>query len=334
MARYLRSGSGLPRATLHSGKGAALKAQAYPGPLQIVVVADDYPTYTAAKTTTAEVHVANERRGKPSAINDGVAMCVHDIVVLNDANTRLSDDALAMMVRHFQDATVGAVAGAKRVTDPAGQQYYWRFEDWLKRAESARGTTIGLVGELLAIRRNLFTPMPSGVVNDDLWLALDVTERHQRIVYEPCAFTTEEASPGLAAEWERRTRVVAGTLRVLRHRPGSLIPGVGPVAGQIWGHRLLRSTAGPIAHVVLLGECVWSARRSRVARAALGVHAVVGLCLTQVARGGEVPAWARPFTQVLFLQAVGVGGVVRYLRGDHEPLWPKAERMPGNGIRS
>jgi len=37
---------------------------------------------------------------------------------------------------------------------------------------------------------------------------------------------------------------------------------------------------------------------------------------------------------MLFLQAVGLGGLVRYLRGNHEALWPKVERSPEHGAGS
>ena len=105
-------------------------------------------------------------------------------MVLSDANNRLSPDALALMVEHFSDPQVGAVAGEKLEDDGGGgESLYWRFESWLKRREDRLGTTIGLVGELAAVRASVWRPIPDDVVNDDFWVALDVIEQGYRVAY-------------------------------------------------------------------------------------------------------------------------------------------------------
>jgi hypothetical protein len=253
-------------------------------------------------------------------------------VVLTDANAELGPGSLTAAARHFEDQSVGAVAGEKQVDDPAGAQgFYWRFESWIKRCESVTGQTIGVVGEMLAFRRSAFTPLPRDTAVDDAWLALDVLEAGSRVVYEPRAYSIEESSSTLAEEWERRTRIVSGNLDTLWRRRHLLFPGAHPVTPQLWGHRLVRSSFGPMAHVALVAMSVPAARHSRLARVFLAGNAAGAASVAAVARGWSLPAPARLLAQVFFLQAVALGGVRRYLTSNNAAVWPKPERpAPGS----
>ncbi|MEP6462899.1 MAG: glycosyltransferase [Frankiaceae bacterium] len=313
-------------------KVADVRKQAYPGALEIIVVADDVDTYTAARRTGVTVLHNRSRQGKSAAVNAGVAAARHQVVVLTDANALLQPAALTQLVRHFVDPTVGAVAGAKQVLDSTGQGFYWKFESWLKSRESRLGTTMGMVGELAAFRRDLFRPLPQPLIADDLWLNLDIIESGFRVLFEPTALAVELGSPGIAVEWERRTRIITGTLDVLWRRPNMLLPGTSPVAGQLWGHKLVRSTIGPLAHVALLGYLAGhraghrGSRSGRLARLTIVGH-VVGLAgVAHMARGGELPRLLQLPAQVLFLQAVALAGLARFLKGDRRSIWPKTER--------
>ncbi|WP_239334731.1 glycosyltransferase family 2 protein [Frankia sp. CiP3] len=314
-------------ATVIKNKIDELSATGYPGPLEIIVVADDSATARAARRPGVTVLSAGVRLGKCEAVNRGVATANHDIVVLSDANAHLAPGSLRAAARHFRNPAVGAVAGEKRVDDPAGVQgFYWRFESWLKQCESAIGQTIGVVGEMLAFRRNAFRALPPDVAVDDAWLALDITEAGLRVVYEPSAYSVETASPTYSEEWERRTRVVAGNLDMLWRRREALLPGALPVTPQLWGHRLVRSSFGPIAHVMLIGVSVPAARRSWVARLFLAGNVAGAGSLATMIHGGDPPAPVRLAAQVFFLQAVALGGIRRFLRGERPVAWPKPDR--------
>jgi hypothetical protein len=311
-----------------------LTRDGYPGDKEIVIVADDVATADAARRPGVTVLFSGERLGKIEAVNRGVEAASSPIVVLTDANAVMAPDALRTIARRFGDPAVGAVAGEKRVDDPSGVQgFYWKFESWLKRCESATGTTLGVVGELLAFRRDLFRRIPEGVGVDDAWIALDVVEAGQRVVYEPSAYTMESSSPTFRDEWERRIRVVAINLDLLWRRREVLVPGALPVTPQIWGHRLVRSSFGPMAHVALVGLAVPAAARgSRIARMFLAGNAFGAASLAAVASGRRQPAPVRLAGQVFFLQAVALGGVRRFLDANRDAAWPKPERVaPATG---
>jgi biofilm PGA synthesis N-glycosyltransferase PgaC len=306
-------------------KVADAEANGYPGALETLVVADDADTARAARTAGARVLAPGRRIGKAAAINAGVAAARGAIVVLSDANARLAPGSLAAMARWFALPDVTGVAGEKKVLG-AGESLYWRFESALKRAEARHGTTIGLVGELAAVRRERFRPLPAELAVDDLWLALDLIEDGGRVVYEPAAVAFEDPSETLREVWERRTRVVSGVIDVCVRRRALLAPWRGLVAAELWGHRLLRSTAAPLAHMLLLARAAGRARTSRVARAVVGAHALMAAAIWRQRAGRPLTAAERPLAEVGFLQLVALGGLWRYVRGDRPALWPKADR--------
>ncbi len=297
----------------------------YEGERQIVVVADDSETAAAARRPGVDLIEPSRREGKAAALNRGFAAARHPIVVLTDANAMLAPGTLPALARWFADPQIGAVAGEKQIQD-SDEGVYWRFESWLKRRESMRGSTIGLVGELAAVRRDAYRELPRDIAVDDLWLALDVVEQSLRIVYEPGAVAREQASESWREDWERRTRVVSGALDVLWRRRRLLDPRHSPVAVELWGHRLVRQSGGPIAHAALLVWALGRMTRSRAAVAFLLCHLVAAQALLRTVRGEKVSRLEAPAAQVLFLQIVAFGGMARYLRRDRPALWPKQAR--------
>ncbi len=302
-----------------------VRANGYPGELEIVVVAEDPGTAAEARAAGAEVIEPSERLGKAEAINRGVAATSAPVVVITDADTSLEPGSLAALCRWFEDPSVGAVAGEKQVVG-SGQDLYWRYESVLKQAESRYGSTVAVAGELAAFRRSVFRPLPSDVIVDDLWIALDVAEAGASIGYEPEAVARESGTTSLTQEWERRTRTSAGALDTVRRRSPLLAPWSSPVAAPLWGHKVLRLLVGPLAHAVLLAKALLAAPRHRWARAFVALHAIGLLAFVRQARGGTATAPERALGQALFLQATAVGGIVRYLRGERPALWQKPER--------
>ena len=299
----------------------------YPGPLELVVVADGDPeTADVATRAGARVISPSERLGKATALNHGVAAASHDLIVLTDANNRIAPDSIAALVRWFGDARVGAVAGEKVERDGGGEELYWRFESWLKQREAELGTTIALVGELAAVRRQAWQPIPPHVGTDDVWIAMDLSARGWRIAYEPAARADDPPVDQLRDQWERRVRSVAGALHIFRRRWRELGPDGGVVAFELWGHRLWRYSVGPFSHAVLLAHAVRRRRSSRLAQLFLAGHAAGLVALTPAGRRARLPRPVTAAGEVLFLQGVAFGGWWRFARGDKSIVWSKPSR--------
>lgn len=325
-----------------TGKVEDLRANGYPGSLEILVVADGDPeTAHAAEKAGARAISGPDRLGKSQALNRGFTEATTPIVVISDANNRLAPGALAAVVEHFVDPEVGAVAGEKLEDDGGGgESVYWRFESWLKQREDRLGSTIGLIGELSAIRAEAWRPIPEDVAIDDLWAGLDIIEQGYRVAYEPRARALDPAVASLAVQWERRTRNVSGALHVLSRRRAQLRPSAGLVAVELWGHRLTRFTVSPLAHVALLAVAGSKVRTSRLARLFLLANLAACAGLAAGNRVGEptgdasapptplglLSAATAGAGQVMFLQAVALGGMIRYARGDRPTMWSTVER--------
>lgn len=309
-----------------ASKVTNVEQNGYEGPLEVIVVASDLETADAAEATSAHVIATRERLGKPDALNRGVAAASHDIVVLTDANAMFRPGAIAALVRWFSVPDIHAVAGEKMITGEQEETFYWRFESWLKSREWRKRSTIGVDGALVALRKSAYRPMPPEVALDDLWLALDLAEGGFQIAYDPSARVEEDPPPTNAVDWERRTRVVATTLDVLWRRRGLLRPGATEVTPMLWGHRVVRASFGPASHLLLVLLAARSARTSRLARLFLGGHAAAAVALARTRNGTATTFVERLAGHVLYLQAVGLVGTARFLRGGGSAHWRKVAR--------
>lgn len=315
-------------AAVIAAKVANVRQNGYSGPVEVIVVAEDSETSEAARATGAVVVDSPERRGKAAALNRGAQAASYEYIALTDADTYLFPGALTALLRWFDDPTIGAVAGEKIVAGTTGEAVYWRFESWLKRQEFRRGTTIGISGGLFAVRRSAWRPLPEGVIADDFWIALDVTEDGRRVAYEPTARWSDESddpNPPLAQEWERKTRVVVGTLDLAWRRRRILVPGSG-VAGQLWGHRVVRSSLGPAAHALLLIGAIRNMGKNPWTRLFVLGHAAAAGAFWRRARGHRLTPPENVAAHLLMLQAVGLGGMWRYAKGERGGLYPKTDR--------
>jgi biofilm PGA synthesis N-glycosyltransferase PgaC len=193
--------------------------------LKILVLCDGSRDGTAQIAASladgARVRVVRfeHNRGKISCLNDGVGEAGGEIVVFSDATAMLRPDAIRRLMANFADATVGAASGRYVVTRAGevgtgkSEDFYWRYETFLKQRESEIDSTVGAHGHLHAIRRELY-PFPDGAtINDDYVIPLSVLSQGYRAVYDASAVVCEEARE--MAGFRRRVRVMAGNLQQL-----------------------------------------------------------------------------------------------------------------------
>src|ERR1041384_6800248 len=182
------------------------------------------------------------------------------LVVFCDANTILNREALKLLVRHFKDPKVGAVAGEKRVIQGnsenaagSGEGAYWKYESRLKKWDSELNAVVGAAGELLAVRTELYEEVPPGVFIEDFRLSMNIAKAGYRVVYEPDAYAKETASASIAEEKKRKVRISAGGLIEVWHFMGLLnFFKYGWLSFQYVSHRALRWTLAPLGLLLLL----------------------------------------------------------------------------------
>ncbi|MEO7144286.1 MAG: glycosyltransferase family 2 protein [Bryobacteraceae bacterium] len=207
----------------------------YPADKLEIVVACDGPrdgttelARRAAAGSAVRILEYPVNRGKVPTLNDAVRELRGEIVVFSDASSMLVRDALRKIAENFADPEVGAVSGKYTVVNPGdvdigkSEDFYWKYETFLKAQESELSSTLGGHGGLNAIRRKLYPYPEPGTINDDYVIPLSVLAKRYRAVYEPRAIVYEEARE--MTGFARRVRIMAGNVQQLRELKGLLAP--------------------------------------------------------------------------------------------------------------
>lgn len=228
--------------------------------LRIIVVADGSNDRTVEIVNSFAYHGVelsyddSDRKGKMAAINHAMQKIHGGIVVFSDANNLYQKDALLKLVQPFSDSLIGGVSGSKRiieVDEGVGRTdgLYWRYESFIKKQETLIGSCVGAVGEIFAIRRELFSSMNTKIINDDFWLAMLIVRHGYRVVYIPDAYSFEYSS-SFSEERIRRSRIVAGRYQAM-FQLLKLLPLNQPIfVWQAISHKFLRPFI-PFAMIII-----------------------------------------------------------------------------------
>lgn len=230
--------------------------------LQILFVTDGSSDYTPEIVSEyKEIKLLHSplRKGKINAVHRAVQEVDTDIIVFTDANTLLNPDALQIICNHYQDKNVGAVAGEKRVfsdeladASAAGEGFYWKYESALKKWDSELYSVVGAAGELFSIRTSLYEPVGSDIILDDFMISMRIAMKNYRIVYEPGAYATENASANVKEELKRKVRIAAGGIQsIMKLLPLFNIFKYGTLSFQYISHRVLRWTVSPFLLILI-----------------------------------------------------------------------------------
>lgn len=199
-----------------------------------------------------------KRRGKMGALISGAESASGEILVFTDANTTIEKGALRRLIAPLSDPAVGCVAGEQIIKgkegSSAGEGLYWRYESFIKRAESGSGNVCAADGSLYALRRELFCKKnPPWLVMDDLLISLWAVREGARITYCPQARAYEAGTHALSLEFKRKARILAGSIGSMRLL-GRLF--FRPIALKLICHKLLR-WASPFLMLLLLSANIY-----------------------------------------------------------------------------
>lgn len=233
--------------------------------LEIVIASDgsiDATVELANTFQSAGVRVIafDANRGKPAVLNDVIPNLRGEIVVLMDVRQSIAANAIRMLVENFADAKIGAVSGELVLTGGEGHNavmggaidvgnnsgsmdgvgFYWRYEKFIRLSESRVDSTVGVTGALYAIRRELFEPIPTNTILDDVLIPMQIVRKGYRVLFETGAIATESLTVSPGAEFRRKVRTIAGNFQLLVQHPWLL----NPFANRLWlqtvSHKLFR----------------------------------------------------------------------------------------------
>jgi cellulose synthase/poly-beta-1,6-N-acetylglucosamine synthase-like glycosyltransferase len=302
-----------------------------PDKLEVVVISDgsvDGTDDLVRAVGSGQVTLLRQepRRGKTLALNRGVEAAQGEILVFSDANSVYASETVRRLTAAFEDPTVGYATGQLIYQDPgqtavgSGSGMYIRYENWLRRLETAAGSVVGVNGGVDAVRKRLYRPMRADHLPDFI-LPLRVVEQGYRVVYCDDAVSHEEALGHQDAEYRMRVRVSLRALHALSEMKHLLNPRYGRFAIQLLVHKVLRYllfvplALAFAANLLLIGSKPY-AILFWIQLAAYSLAAVGWLS------GGRIrfkPVFV-PFYFCLINFAAGAA-LVRFLRGERQVLW-------------
>jgi len=319
--------------------------------LQILVAADGSDDRTPDIVRVyaergVELSFSPPRRGKMAAINRAMPKARGEIVIMSDANNMYQPNVLQELVAPFADPTVGMVTGGKSIISGDGalgesEGLYWKYESFIKEQETRLGCCAAVAGEVLAIRRSLYEPLPEGALTDDTHLALQMIGRGYRVIYAPRARSYERVSASAHDEITRRARIFGGRYQELAsvHKILSLRRPL--VAWQVLSHQSMR-TLVPLAmlgalltNLIAVAWPVHAAFPSLFNLAAPFNWVMLSLQVvfygsawlgSRLESGGAIGKLLYLPTFLVNSNMAGLIGLYRLLAGNQSPLWKRAQR--------
>jgi biofilm PGA synthesis N-glycosyltransferase PgaC len=182
--------------------------------------------------------------GKAVALSVASSLAVNDVLVFADARQTWSPEALRLLLENFSDSKIGAVSGDLVVQSNPGTMegvgLYWRYEKWLRKQESRVHSMVGVTGAICAVRRELFHPIPQGIILDDVYWPLQVTMQGYRVIHDERARAFDRLPERAGDEFRRKLRTLSGNYQLLGRLPAALLPWKNPIWLQFISHKILR----------------------------------------------------------------------------------------------
>lgn len=302
-----------------------LQASDYPSnKLEIVVVTDGSKDRTPEIVSSiAKPNVVLLKRehqsGKSACVNVGVEEATGDIVVLCDARQWFAKRTISELVANFSDPKIGAVSGelfieAGDSSVGTGVDIYWKVEKFVRESEARFSSVIGATGAVYAIRRELFEPIPSDTLLDDVVIPMAIAMRGYRIGFDPSAPAYDPQTTDPLVEKRRKQRTLAGNWQMLFRYAEWMAPWRTGLWWQVISHKYSRIVAPFLLYAMLVSNLVL--RDGQFYRGVL--HAQLGFyglaLLGTTLPGVKTKVFSMP-SGFVFLNIAVLGGLRNYLRG-------------------
>lgn len=282
----------------------------------------------------------NQRTGKVGIINLLASKARGEILVLTDANVIFHPDTLTELIAFFKDKRTGLADSnmQHRGLDSSGismqEHAYIAWEVKVKNLESSVwGCMMGPFGGCFAVRKELFSPVPSTFLVDDFYINMHVVLQGYYAVNCLDAIVTEDVSNDPLVEFRRKIRIAAGNFQNLRHFAYALNPRKGPVFFCFFSHKFLR-WFGPLWIILLFLSSLLLLQRNVFYCAVL--FAILGAGILTLAdfllrkfRIHIIPL--RFLSHFVVSNLALMAGFIRYMKGIKSNVWqPTKRHQAGN----
>ena len=209
----------------------SIMEQTYPR-IEIIVIDDGSVDATFVKAKKLEYDngvkslrvLRKSNGGKAVALNYGMEHSSGDLVMVVDADSKLSDDAVERMVPYFHDERVAAVAGSVYVSNRINTLTRLQALEYIEGLNMARNgqaffKLVSIIPGPIGLFRKSALQAVDGYDHDtfaeDADLTLKLIAANYRIDFEPEAFAYTEAPDGLLDLLKQRYRWTRGILQSL-----------------------------------------------------------------------------------------------------------------------
>jgi cellulose synthase/poly-beta-1,6-N-acetylglucosamine synthase-like glycosyltransferase/peptidoglycan/xylan/chitin deacetylase (PgdA/CDA1 family) len=220
----------------------SLAASDYPE-VEVIVVDDGCTDRTGQIVQSLGLErvrlLAEENRGKPAALNTGIAAARHGLIVMVDADTVFEPGTLRRLVQPFREERVGAVAGNTKVGNRGRMLGRWQHIDYVmgfnldRRLYDVLQCMPTVPGAIGAFRRSALDDVgrfSEATLAEDTDITIALGRAGWRVVYAEDALAFTEAPSTLSALWRQRYRWSYGTMQAIwKHRRAVLEGGEGRI---------------------------------------------------------------------------------------------------------
>ncbi|MGA7836786.1 MAG: glycosyltransferase family 2 protein [Ignavibacteriaceae bacterium] len=291
--------------------------------------------FFSEKYSWLNIRLFPKRRGKASVLNDLVKETRNEILVFTDANTRFDKDALLHLVSGFSDESIGGICGRLVMeeseiskTHSVEEGFYWKYETFFKKAEGKCDVLIGANGGIYAIRRSLFSSIPTRkAVTDDLYLTLSVLNEGKKFIYDYNAVAFEDVALTVKDEFNRKIRFAATNYQtIFNFKKRLFTPGL--LSYSLWSHKIIRWLM-PILMLVILALNIIIMPGSVFFEAIFYLQVIFYLMGIAGFIFASLNLRIRLFSLVYFFLISNLAlliGLLRFLRGKHSAVWQSTPR--------
>ena len=266
--------------------------------------------------------VRQANAGKPAALNTGVRLARHDILVLADADTVFEPGAVRALVAPFATArrsTVGAVSGNAKVGNRRGLLGRWQHIEYVvgfnldRRMYDILQCMPTVPGAIGAFRREALEAVggvSADTLAEDTDLTMAICRAGWRVIYVPDACAWTEAPGTLGQLWRQRYRWCYGTMQAMwKHRGAVRESGAAGMLGRrglpyLLAFQVLLPLLAPVIDIAALYAVVVT-RSPELLYVWLGFMALQLLAAAYAFRlDGEPlrPLWSLPLQQIVYRQ--------------------------------
>ncbi len=269
----------------------------------------------------------SEQKGKANALNVGLELARHEIIVFSDASIMLEPQALLEISAPFLDDAIGCVSGEDHILEGGGEGAYGRYELWLRNQESRFYSVVGASGSFYAQRKSACKPFEEGMAPDFLSV-MYAAEMGYRAVTEPRAIGYMSSVNSSTDEFNRKIRTLIRGMSALFYKFRLMnIFRYGRLSISLISHKLIRWLV-PCFLLIILGSSFLLVNNDfyRIMfLAQLGFYLIALLAYRNIAglqRSGVVKI-------ILYFSLVNLGILIawiRFLKGTRQEIWSPSVR--------